>query len=305
MALSMNFAAEDKKKLYLLGGLLGVLGVMGTIFVILPMFGGDTSAETAPDATVTASNIATNSAPTTVPPNNGTQFGNPAMQTSANAGSNAANTAENAVLSPQLIGVGHNRTNPFASDVVGVAPPTPIPTPLPTPRPIYRNVETFKTLSPVPLAPYTPQVESTTIALPGNPGGGFSSGANGSRGAGANTSRILISLPPAAIFGNTARTAPRPLPQVGGLDLASPGAQANIVNAADKRVAGVIIGDTIRALIEYEDNGRQVSRVVQPGDTVGGMEILSIRRMVEGGDATTRVTVRENGEEKFFDLKTR
>ena len=320
MALSMNLGAEDKKKMYLLGGLLGVLGVVGAVTIVSQRGSDDPDLAT---SAISTNNVASNNAlSTATPPSNAATFGNATLtstSTSSSGGSSSNSAAsgtgatEGAVLSPQLIGVGRTRNNPFAQEVVPLALPTPVPapTPVPTPKVTYRNRTTFERLAPIQIAPYQLQSESTNNALPGAPNAGFGAGgsdgslSSGNTGLGVNNSRILLSLPPATIFGATARTAPRPIPTIGGLDVATPGAQADVVSADDKRVSGVIIGDTIRALIEYQENGRQVSRVVQAGDSVGGMEILSIRRLTEGGEPIIRVTVREQGLEKFFDLKSR
>lgn len=298
----MNLKAEDKKKLYLLGGLAGTLGVLGVVFVILPLFRG----APADDGEVSnAVNMATANVPratsTSTPPPNGLTMGRPvstsAASSSSGGGSSAGGSSADQIFAPQLIGVGRPRTDPFAPEEVV---PALAPTPVPTPRVEVRV--TMEPLAPLVLNPYTPTYESTTVSLPSGVGPSVATGVNGT---GSADSRILQTLPPAMIFGATARIAPRSLPNIGGLTVAAPGAQANIVNADDKRVAGVIIGDSIRALIEYQENGQTVSRVVQPGDNVGGMEILSIGRVSEGGQQLVRVTVRENGQEKYFDLKSR
>ena len=306
MALSMNLGAEDKKKIYLLGGLLGVLGVLGTIFVLMPMLRGGSKDEAviSPTATNNATTLATAS-PATTPPANGANFGTattvsaPSSSRGSASGSSSGSTAglpTNQILAPQLIGVGRSRQDPFSPEVVPPAPPTP------EPKPRVDTRITMETLPPQSIPPYLPTYQTTTVSLPSGAGPSVATSANGTGG---SDSRILAFLPPAAIFGNTARIAPRPIPVIGGLDVAAPGAQANLTSDDDKRVAGVIIGDSIRALIEYRENGQTVSRVVQPGDSVGGMEILSISRVSEGGEQLVRVTVRENGQEKYFDLKSR
>ena len=298
MALSMNLGAEDKKKLYLLGGLLGVLGILGTFFVLLPAFRGDSSNENT-ETSISTNNAVASASPATTPPSNGAGFGTATTvgaSSSTNA-SGAGGVTSAPVLSPQLIGVRSERRDPFSPEEV-----VPIFVAPPEPPPRFVPKVTYETLPPQSIPPYSPTFESTTIPLLSDVGATAPTSANGIGGA---DSRILLHLPPASIFGTTARVSPRSIPVVGGLEVAAPGAQANIVSDDDKRVAGVIIGDSIRALIEYRENGQTVSRVVQPGDMVGGMEILSIGRVSEGGEQLVRVTVRENGQEKYFDLKSR
>ena len=309
MALSMNLGAEDKKKLYLLGGLLGVLGVLAAIVVVLPRLGGGSTADAVANSTLANSALANsalaNSAlasgsPSGTLPANGANFGTartvsaPPTSSGSAAGSTGGSPTDQ-ILNPQLIGVGRGR-DPFSSEFVPALAPTPVPTPT------VRTTTTMETLPPLSISPYQLSLETTTVSLPSGAGPSVATSADGT---GSSDSRILAFLPPAAIFGNTARIAPRPIPDIGGINVAAPGAQANLVSDDDKRVAGVIIGDSIRALIEYRENGQTVSRVVQPGDSVGGMEILSIGRVSEGGEQLVRVTVRENGQEKYFDLKSR
>ena len=57
----------------------------------------------------------------------------------------------------------------------------------------------------------------------------------------------------------------------------------------DKRLAGIIIGDGVRALLELP-SGEQ--RVVQPGDEVEGIRVLSIERFRQGDRTVTRMLVR-------------
>jgi hypothetical protein len=148
---------------------------------------------------------------------------------------------------------------------------------------------------PVSLPTYSTRLENTAVSLPASP---F---AFSGQPSGAQTVAIAL-LPRAEIFGGTQNSAPQPLPLVGGLEVGAPGAQTSAMNATGKRVSGVILGDTIRALIEYQENGQTVSKIVQPGDEVGGMRILSIQRIRSGEQSIVRVTARENGQEVYFDL---
>jgi hypothetical protein len=74
-------------------------------------------------------------------------------------------------------------------------------------------------------------------------------------------------------------------------------------------LSGVIIGDSVRALLEIsqgDNNGtgmNTVTRIVQPGDEVDGIRVLRIERTTEGGRPVTRMYIRENGVESFVDLR--
>lgn len=69
----------------------------------------------------------------------------------------------------------------------------------------------------------------------------------------------------------------------------------------DKRLAGVIIGDGVRALLELP-SGEQ--RVVQPGDEVEGIRILNIERFRQGDRTITRMLVRDtDGSQRFVELR--
>lgn len=72
--------------------------------------------------------------------------------------------------------------------------------------------------------------------------------------------------------------------------------------AYNKRLSGVIIGGGVRALLEINNGTEIVTRVVQPGDEVDGIQVLSIQRVTEGNHTITRMIVRENGNEQSVDL---
>lgn len=278
--MAVTLGADDKKKIYLLGGLLGGLGLIG-IFVFLKPFGGGsdtTNAPSSPPPSFTNSvrplfpGGATN---VVAPPNGGIpQFAPPTVPSTG-----APTTGSDANLTPQIPGIGRTRNDPFLPVMVPALPPAKIPTtiiqePVPLSLPNYQppSLGSSNDLPLTAFAPGTP-ITSTTLYLP-----------------------------PAMIFSGSQRTQPQPLPEIGGINVGAPGAQTQATNASGKRVAGVILGDSIRALIEYQENGQTVSKVVQPGDEVGGMKILSIQRVREGDNSVVRVTVRENGQEEFFDL---
>lgn len=71
----------------------------------------------------------------------------------------------------------------------------------------------------------------------------------------------------------------------------------------DKRLSGVVIANGVRALLEITSGGELKNYVVQPGDTVEGITVLNIQRFTEGTTTTTRMLIRENGQERYVDLK--
>jgi hypothetical protein len=82
---------------------------------------------------------------------------------------------------------------------------------------------------------------------------------------------------------------------VGGSGVPSP--------STDKRLSGVIIADGVRALLEIQGPDGPITRVVQPGDEVDGITVLSIQRYNDGTKTVTRMLIRENGEERTVDLR--
>lgn len=272
--MAITLSADDKKKAYLLGAVLGVLGLVGIVVFVKP-FGGSNNADTANVvATNTASMQPTPGGNIVSPPGvNRTKFGatTTAVSTTQTAGS--------VPLTPQIPGIGRTRNDPFQPEIIPALPPALLP---------RRRV-----LVPVP------------VSLPryNNPADGFGLPPASVSSDGPSALQRTLFLPPATIFGGTQRTAPPDdLRFPGGLDVGAPGADTQATSSTGKRVAGVILGDSIRALIEYQENGQTVSKVVQPGDEVGGMKILSIQRVKVGDAYMVRVTVRENGQEEFFEL---
>ncbi|HEX8833858.1 MAG TPA: hypothetical protein VF719_06640, partial [Abditibacteriaceae bacterium] len=272
--------ADDKKKIYVLLGLAGLLGV---VLVIVKPFGGGSG-----------------SGGTTVPAASNTtaaETGKPAGTSEGGAGSDGASTdgapagdaaAASSAGTPvaggapgaQLIAVERFRPDPFKPYYTPViqpppAPPPPprIPDPLDIPRP-GGNGNGDGGLAPL------------SIVSARSFGGESSSGA-------------LVGLPPVGIPQYRPRTAPSvgPPPVV-----SSEGGGRNALRSPNKRVAGVIIGDSVRALIELSDGTQTITRVVQPGDEVEGIRILRIERVTENDTLVTRMTVLENGQERFFDL---
>ena len=107
-----------------------------------------------------------------------------------------------------------------------------------------------------------------------------------------------------------------------GISSTKGNSESPAIRSANKRLSGVIIGDSVRALLEItvgdaaaggghgQDGGADggaaettVVRVVQPGDEVDGIKILRIERVYEGGRQITRMFVREGNEERFVDLR--
>lgn len=69
----------------------------------------------------------------------------------------------------------------------------------------------------------------------------------------------------------------------------------------DKRLAGVIIGDGVRALLELPSGDQ---RVVQPGDEVEGIRVLNIERFRQGDRTVSRMLIRDtDGSQKYVELK--
>jgi len=125
-----------------------------------------------------------------------------------------------------------------------------------------------------------------------------------------------LGLPPAYVATNTSANVMKGLPpiiipklrnvsaspqkfeapkQSGGSSLATP--------SFNKRLSGVIIGDSVHALLEVSGPSGTQTFVVQPGDTVAGIRILSIQRVDMGGKTVPRMLISENGEQKYVDLR--
>jgi hypothetical protein len=282
--------ADEKQKLYILLGLAGVLALV-VIFVIKPFGGGSepeaVAVSTAPPVAATAS------APGAVPP--GAPPGAvPPDAAGAAAGAPAATAGVGAT--PQLIAAEKFRSDPFTPYYAPVVVPPPPPPP-PTPAP------------PIPLPPppvAVPQPDESVGGglapapiIPGIGGGGISVlGRGGSSG-----STLRINLPPVTIPQFAARTSPR-IVNPGGRVGSAPERPA-ATRSGDKRIAGVIIGNSVRAVIEINDGTQTVTRIVQPGDELEdlNLRILRIERVTEDNVTTTRMTVLENGQERYFDLR--
>lgn len=101
----------------------------------------------------------------------------------------------------------------------------------------------------------------------------------------------------------TTEGAPRdaaPLPRTTGGDTGGEEPQQSY----DKRLAGVLIGDGVRALLEITSGDQITTQVVQPGDEVNGIRILNIERSRNGDRTVTRMLVRDtDGTQRIVELK--
>jgi hypothetical protein len=260
--------ADNKRNLYILGGLFGALLLVG-FFTFMNPFGRRSTTTTA--ATNTAANAASNTV-TTVQTTSATGVTG-AGATGAGAAGAASPGASGTPL-PRPLTVVNPRRDPFAPKYLP-ALPTPVPPP-PPPPPVQL---------PDPVAVPQPA--------------GFSPGGAMLPSPGAPSASEPLNLPPTNIPQYSLRGGPRNVAAPGVVADATGGAQP----APEKRIAGVAIGDSVRALIEINDGTQTITRVVQPGDEVEGMRILRVERVNEGGQQTTRMWVREAGQDRYFDLR--
>lgn len=275
-----SLGADQQKKLYILLGLAGALGI-GLLFAFHPWSRSsstDAGSDIGTPAPRTANRpgAAGNSPP--VPPSGGSGgvfgAGGAAPVTSAAGAIPGAPAHPNA----QLVSTERFRDDPFTPEII---PPTPAPPPRPTPIP------------PTPIPPAVP------LPLP-DPGinmplvGGISANA-------LSHNPLIMDLPPVRV---SALSNPTNSPDT-SVPSAIPGSTSSVLpRSPNKRISGVVIGNTVRALIEITDNeGNVVTRVVQPGDEVEGLKILRVERVREGDRSVTRMIVREDGEERVIELK--
>ena len=268
--MALAIGADEKKKLYILGGLLAAIGVV-VVVLYLPKGGSKTS--TTPSAIPTpAAKIA--KAPGVA---------------GAGATGAVASTAPGTVNAASLVSVSSFRDDPFAPFA---CPPLPVLPPL----------NQSQSSSPPADGPVEiPSPEQVNIVPDSTIENGGSLPAGGSLppmgvGSGTASRRPLADMPPITLpMRANIPTTPAPLsgsPSAGG-----------ILESPNKRVSGVIIGDSVRALIEITDGDAKTTRIVQPGDEIDGIRILRIERATQAGRAVTRVIIRENGEERSIILK--
>ena len=187
------------------------------------------------------------------------------------AGTPATPAPAGGVTAASLVSLGDYRTDPFERFALPLPPPPPPPVPIPAPVEI---------MPPSSMGP-------GGIGLP-------------PMGLGNTRSEILVNLPPITPRRvATAPTAPR--------SFVLPGTQGtgggSILRAQNKRLSGVVIGDSVRALLEVTIGDKVTTRVVQPGDEVDGIHILRLERVVEAGQTVTRLVVRENNQEQYVELR--
>ncbi|HEX8235110.1 MAG TPA: hypothetical protein VF600_04075 [Abditibacteriaceae bacterium] len=257
--------ADEKKKLYILGGLAGVL-ILVVLFVIKPFGRGSSPASdttTAPPPTTVASSPAAVVNPVSAD-------GSAGMGGAAPGGAPMGSVTTGAGGGVPTLGIVNPRSDPFAPKVI---PPVPPPPPPPTPQP------------PVSLPSPEGSFIPPAVLLP-------------SGGAAPDINQPL-GLPPTRIPQYQPRETPRFLQSANIVGSSSGNAQS----APDKRLAGVAIGDSVRALLEINDGQQTITRVVQPGDEVEGVRVLRIERVTEGGNTVTRMVVSQNGQEQLVDLR--
>jgi hypothetical protein len=251
--------ADEKKKLYILGGLAGVL-ILVVLFVIKPFGRGSSPAPdpTAPPPTTVATTDP--AAPVTPVSADGS---------AAPGGAPAGALPMGAAGGAPTLGIVNPRSDPFAPKIIpGVPPPPPPPTPQPPVR--------------------LPSPDASSLAPLTLPSGGAAPDINQPLG-----------LPPTRIPQYQPRETPRFLQSANIVGSSSGNAQS----APDKRLAGVAIGDSVRALLEINDGQQTITRVVQPGDEVEGVRVLRIERVTEGGNTITRMVVSQNGQEQLVELR--
>ncbi|HEX8551116.1 MAG TPA: hypothetical protein VF681_06115 [Abditibacteriaceae bacterium] len=268
--MALTIGAEDKKKLYILMGLGGALAVVWT--VVFNPFGFGKKPAT-PIAQVSGEAQPTGAA---TPAGEGASAGAEAEGTKAAAAPAAAPGGTTATAN--LITVERFRPDPFTPYYTRVITPPPLP---PPPPPIPDPLSLPQPRGEAELAP-----ASLGTALPSARGG-------------LAPSTALVQLPPMNIPQFRTRSAPR----LGAPQMVSGGSGSAATRSPNKRIAGVIIGDSVRALIEISEADQTITRVVQPGDEVEGIKILRIERVTENDTLTTRMTVLENGQERYFDLR--
>ena len=280
----------EKKRLFLLLGVGGVLALLvGGRFVLSALNKGPAPAATVstpvtPVATTpSASEASDASGESSAPANGGVPPGG-ATLTAADGSSPA-----------KLLPLARYRRDPFVPFYLAPGPtpipPPPPPRPTPTPRPVE-----------VPDALFIPPVDPSQGAG-GAGGAAVLPGFAVPRASNATSARQPVIMPqiiiPRVNTRNTTPTDAFPPPRS-----ASGGGAGVTPPSTNKRLSGVVIGNGIRAVLVI-DNGddEPKSYVVQPGDVVEGITVLNIRRFNDSGNQVTRMLIRENGGERYVDLK--
>jgi hypothetical protein len=287
-----NLSSDQKKKLFILMGFAGFLIIAGFI-ALRPKDDDATATDTA--SVATAQPVSTGAPPSSAAPASATAKKVPVAATPVSGAPTQgkaplpAPTAAKIVQkipnipAPERASLLPSRNDPFQPVFLPTPPPEVSPTPIPPPVVI----------------PPPPSVRLPSPAPVGAP-----------------PSNVLVGLPTPRI----SRYSPLPGPR--WIVPTAPRGPSDATNAArspNKRLAGVIIGDSVRALLEIQEagdagaggegagagtGGGQVTvRVVQPGDEVDGIKILRINREFENGRPVTRMYVREGDQERYIDLK--
>lgn len=261
--MDFTISEDDKKKLVVLGVLVGILLLILAFVFIKNRPSPSQTADVPADM---------EGGPEDLPPE---MLGDPGaedMMAEDNAGGEAPSTGSGNVTAASFASLGNPFADPFQPQYI-MPPPPPPPPPLPLSLP-------------TPEALPAPQ-RQTYIGLPP----AFFSG---------NDSQTAMKgLPPIKIPRRTAGSRPRSfsVPKMeGGATLAAP--------SSGKRLSGVIIGNSVQALLEVQDASGTKTYVVQPGDTVAGIRILGITRVDAGGRTVPRLLISENGKEAYVDLRS-
>ncbi|RYX81823.1 hypothetical protein EON83_22450 [bacterium] len=268
-----EFTPEQKRTFAGLG-VAGVLAlIVGVMYLPGLLSGGSSTVPTTPPATAGANTAAEVPGAGGPVPVGGSGAGTPGAGAGALTGTTPGTPGAGGAVQP-VVFIARSRTDPF-QPVYLIPPPAPTPLPPPPPDP--------------------------DITVPSPPG--FENGINlpsiqdpATRAAVA--APLNIGVPSIPRLEST--TSPRdafPLPRNTG--------EGNVggtpQQSYDKRLAGVIIGDGVRALLELP-SGEQ--RVVQPGDEVEGIRVLNIERFRQGDRTITRMLVRDtDGTQKYVELK--
>lgn len=272
----MAMGPEEKKKAYAFGAVAGLLGIAG-LMVLRPWASSSPAANTvapAPATTIAGSALS----PSSALPGTGSGGMEAADAPAAGRGATA-----------QLVAVEQFRPDPFVPEY-SIVPTLPPPPPTPRPRP---------TATPIP-----PPLQ---LEGPGTFARQYPRTTELPRFAGGNSrSTVLAGLPGPRISRLvSAPTAPRvqaPPKTPGGT-----GTDNAIERSPNKRLAGVAIGDSVRALLEVEDatTGEFRTYIVQPGQRVDAenLQVLRIERTTENGQTRVRMIVREKGEIRVVELR--
>lgn len=268
---------DERRKLWVLLGLFGVLGLAGAVVF-------KQSSGSAPTTKVAATPAGGSGVPGAIPtsggtPGTGSPSGVPPLSaggppTAVLASTNVPSGQTSPGANSRLIAYRPDPFTPFYKPPTPAPPAPPVPTPIPPPLPL-------------------PPLQSSLapLILPGTSGGSPTSG-------------TLIGLPPVRIA-NAQGGNPRVIQPPA---LNREGDTSTVERAAGRRVSGIIISDNgpVSALLEIGEGEDAVTRVVQPGDpAVNGIEVLRIERVTPNGEtaATYRMFIRENGQERFVDLR--